>query len=239
MSRAYKAGFGGKGTEKGKGEGCWICGKKDHLKKDCPMKPRVNEVGKEESGADKAVEPLDIDLGILEYQECGGDLEVNKVEADKPGWKKAELVMDSGAQETVAGDQFAGNVRVRRDNGQERQFYRTADGTRIPNKGEKRIEWKAEDGTSGKLTVQITDVKKALCSVGKVANAGNRVVFEPHGGYIQNIATGRVTPLIKEGVTYKLQMWVKARDQEDELNEVEHQASMEGQEPSFIWQGIP
>ena len=147
--------------------------------------------------------------------------------------------MDSGAMETVADVGFAEKVKLRRDNGQEKQHYRTADGTRIPNLGEKRLAWEGEDGTSGKLTVQITDVRKALCSVGKVANAGNRVVFEPNGGYIENLSTGKRTQLSKEGAAYKLKMWAKARNAEDELHkEEEYVASVEGLCP-FSWQGIP
>ena len=161
--------------------------------------------------------------------------ELCEVDVASGKWEKVEFVMDSGAMETVADPGFAGNVKLRRDNGQEKQHYRTADGTRIPNRGEKRISWEGEDGTAGKLTVQITDVKKALCSVGKVANAGNRIVFEPQGGYIQNIKTGKKTALVKEGAAYKLKMWVKAKDAEDELN----QLGREDKPSTFSWQGIP
>ena len=72
-----------------------------------------------------------------------------------------------------------------------------------------------------------------------MANAGNRVVFEPDGGYIENLSTGKRTQLSKEGAAYKLKMWVKARNAEDELHkEEEYVASVEGLHP-FSWQGIP
>ena len=63
--------------------------------------------------------------------------------------------------------------------------------------------------------MQITDVAKALASVGKICAAGNRVVFEPDGGYIENVASGSRTQLRKEGAAYKLDMWVTARHAED------------------------
>ena len=57
--------------------------------------------------------------------------------------------------------------------------------------------------------MQVTNVTKALGSVGKICEAGNRIVFEPKGGYIENIETGGRTPLHKEGVVYKLRTWTK------------------------------
>ena len=86
--------------------------------------------------------------------------------------------------------------------------------------------------------MQVTDVTKPLGSVGKICEAGNRVVFEPDSGYIQNIQTGKKTPLVKEGKVYKLKVWVKARHKEDELMEVESEEAS-SKDSSFSWQGAP
>ena len=52
----------------------------------------------------------------------------------------------------------------------------------------------------------------ALLSVSKVVKAGNRVVFDPTGSYIEHALTGEVTPLIEQRGLYKLKIWVP-RDQ--------------------------
>ena len=91
----------------------------------------------------------------------------------------------------------------------------------MPNYGEKRLQWKAEGGSVGGITLQLTDVLKPLASVSQICEAGNRVVFEDTGGYIENIKSGTRTPIRKAGKAYKLDLWVKAREKEDELMEVE------------------
>ena len=60
-----------------------------------------------------------------------------------------------------------------------------------------------------------------MASVGKICSAGNRVVFEPEGGYIQEISTGKSTPLRKQGHVYMLDAWVKARSPEDQVMSLE------------------
>ena len=54
----------------------------------------------------------------------------------------------------------------------------------------------------------VTDVEDALLSVSKVVKAGNRVVFEQSGSYIEHVQSGEVTPLIEQRGLYKLKMWV-------------------------------
>ena len=98
-----------------------------------------------------------------------------------------------------------------------------------------------EEGGEGGIIMQVTDVNKPLGSVGKICDAGNRVVFEPGGGYIENMKTGRRTALRKEGRAYKLDMWVRARDDEDVIMAVDEEAMQEeesGDQP-FSWLGAP
>jgi hypothetical protein len=40
--------------------------------------------------------------------------------------------------------------------------------------------------------------------------AGNRVVFDEDGSYIENRETGQITWLVEEGGMYALKMWVKS-----------------------------
>ena len=58
------------------------------------------------------------------------------------------------------------------------------------------------------MIAAVTDVDDALLSVSKVVSAGNRVVFDSDGSYIEHKESGEVTPLVTQGSLYKLNMWV-------------------------------
>ena len=52
-------------------------------------------------------------------------------------------------------------------------------------------------------------MNKPLLSVSKVVAAGNRVVFDENGSYIENIASGEKVWLKSQGGMYMLKMYVK------------------------------
>ena len=58
------------------------------------------------------------------------------------------------------------------------------------------------------MVAAVTEVDDALLSVSKVVKAGNRVVFDDDGSYIEHKYSGEVTPLVASGSLYKLKMWV-------------------------------
>ena len=65
-----------------------------------------------------------------------------------------------------------------------------------------------EDGAGTSMTFQIVDVKQPLCSVTKLCDRGNRIVFGRNGGVIQNLRTGNLTPFRRQGGVYALDLWV-------------------------------
>ena len=87
--------------------------------------------------------------------------------------------------------------------------YETADGTAIPNKGEKVFAAVGEDGLQTEITAQVCDVSKALLSVSKVVAKGNVVAFSPKKSYIENQGTGARIYLKEQGGMYVLKMWVR------------------------------
>ena len=58
------------------------------------------------------------------------------------------------------------------------------------------------------MVAAVTEVDDALLSVSKVVKAGNKVVFDESGSYIEHKSSGEVTPLIEQRGLYKLKMWV-------------------------------
>jgi hypothetical protein len=87
--------------------------------------------------------------------------------------------------------------------------YEVANGVRIPNLGEKKFKGHTEEGMVRNLTAQVCEVNKALLSVRKVVQAGNKVVFDIDGSYIEDKNTGQKMWLKEENGMYMLRMWVK------------------------------
>ena len=58
------------------------------------------------------------------------------------------------------------------------------------------------------MVAAVTEVDDALLSVSKVVKAGNKVVFDESGSYIELKSSGEVSPLIEQRGLYKLKMWV-------------------------------
>ena len=87
--------------------------------------------------------------------------------------------------------------------------YEVADGSRIPNEGEKTFEAHAEGGAVRLIKAQVCGVNKPLLSVRKIVEAGNRVVFGPRGAHIEDCSTGETLELQSVGGMYVLKIWVK------------------------------
>ena len=87
--------------------------------------------------------------------------------------------------------------------------HEVADGTLIPNLGEKSFVAVSEEGSLRSMRVQVCDVNKALLSVRRVTQAGNRVVFEEDGGWIEDVASGERMWMKQKDGMYLLKLWVK------------------------------
>ena len=87
--------------------------------------------------------------------------------------------------------------------------YEVANGVRIPDLGEKECQAVTEEGKARHITAQVCEVNKALLSVSKVVAAGNRVVSDGEGSYIEDKASGERMWLKEQGGMYVLKVWVK------------------------------
>ena len=67
----------------------------------------------------------------------------------------------------------------------------------------------SEEGSLRKMRVQVCDVNKALLSVRRVTQAGNRVVFDEDGGWIEDKVTGQKMWMREKDGQYLLKLWVK------------------------------
>jgi hypothetical protein len=132
-------------------------------------------------------------------------------------WEQVDVTVDSGAADHVSNKEIGKGIEVRETEASKKGMsYRVANGETIPNRGEKVLRGVTDTGKNIGFTAQITDVTKALCSVGKMTDSGNRVVFDDddkEGNYIQNKASGEKTYFRKENGIYKVTMWMKAQDE--------------------------
>ena len=118
-------------------------------------------------------------LGNLLPTESG----IHQVQA-APGfvWKPVTSIVDSGAINNVAPSSVSAKALVESNGSLNGMTYHTADGTRIPNLGQKTLETVSEDGsTQLSQTFQIADISRPLTSVGELADAGDLVVFGRKG----------------------------------------------------------
>ena len=125
------------------------------------------------------------------------------------GWVEFELAVDSGATETVVSEEMLTMVETKPGAASKRGVeYEVANGVRIPNLGEKKFMAETEDGVVRSITAQVCDVNKALLSVKKVVAAGNRVVFDDGGSYIEDKSTGERMWMIENNGMYMLKLWI-------------------------------
>ncbi len=59
------------------------------------------------------------------------------------------------------------------------------------------------------MRVQVCAVNKALLSVSRMVQAGNRVVFDQKGSYVEDIHSGEKMYMYEKGGMYMLKMWVE------------------------------
>jgi hypothetical protein len=75
--------------------------------------------------------------------------------------------------------------------------------------GEKKFSMVTTEGHWAEATFQVAEVTRPLCSVTKICDRGNRVVFEAEGGYIENYATGVKTKFARKSNVYVMEMYVE------------------------------
>ena len=120
------------------------------------------------------------------------------------------MAVDSGASESVLPEEELPSVRLTEGEAKRKGVkYEVADGTLIPNLGEKSFVAVSEEGSLRKMRVQVCDVNKALLSVRRVTQAGNRVIFDVDGGWIEDTSTGQKKWMREKNGKHILKWWVK------------------------------
>jgi hypothetical protein len=147
-------------------------------------------------------------LNLLEHK--AGDAE-NVISAVDEGWEQMSILIDSGSTETVAPENtLIGYELTSTDWSETGKGYSAANGTDIPNLGEKIVKAQASNGMWCTMRFQVCNVTKPLGSVSRICQAGSRVVFGPHeeGSYIEHVKTRKRTMLRQSKGLYYLDVWI-------------------------------
>ena len=90
---------------------------------------------------------------------------INAVAED--GWVEIEVAVDSGATETVMPEETLNEIIGITESAACKRgvVYEVADGTQIPNVGERNFPGVMDDGSAKKVTAQICTINKMLMSV--------------------------------------------------------------------------
>ena len=138
--------------------------------------------------------------------------EAVKAVMDGSGWEQIEFALDSGATETVVGEDMLCSVETKEGPASRRGVeYEIANGELIPNLGEKKFAAVSEEGVTRNITAQVCSVNKALMSVKKVMKAGNRVVFDDDGSYVEDKVTGEKIWATDDGGMFMIKLWVNRK----------------------------
>lgn len=146
--------------------------------------------------------------------------ELNEMGKHMGGWRPLELTVDSGAADTVTPEDTLEGFDVDTSEATEDGFV-VADGSKIPNLGKKKALLATRNwSTPRNISFQVAPVHKTLLSVSKLTENNHRVVFEPDGAYIEDLASGERTELIKKNGLYVLRAWVrqKGKQRDDEAS---------------------
>ena len=104
--------------------------------------------------------------------------------------------------------QFPG-AQIRESEAQRRGVqYVGATGDNTPNKGEADIAFFTPDGQQRLTTFQNAGVGMPILSISLITEEGNDVLFSKNGGYIEHLASGVRTPLVKRLGVYFVQLRV-------------------------------
>ncbi len=118
--------------------------------------------------------------------------------------------MDSGAAECVCGVGHFESVLMITDDSRPGAGveYICADGGRIPNLGEKRVQGLTTEGSKLNVTFQVAPVDRPLLSVEKLTAGGHVVNFQKNGGTITHVKTGAVTAIRRANGVFVIDIWV-------------------------------
>ena len=137
-------------------------------------------------------------------------LEMRKPAHPRNDWRLIEAVVDSGAEESVADPKDIPGELMPSAMSRAGKSHVAASSTKIPNWGQKAVQFMTDEGHTCGIPFQCANVAKPLIAATQLAEAGNEVVLRKRDRVIKNLTTKREVKLHRRGGVYILRMWVEA-----------------------------
>jgi hypothetical protein len=151
---------------------------------------------------------LDLLVGDSFVSQSAAACSINAVGEDDEKCRTVEAVLDSGAVDSVVPPGLFSSRVTPSPMSRSGRTYRAANGSRIKNLGQQRVDFVTAEGHKCGIAFQVAEVEHPLISVAHLAASGNEVVLAETGGRIVNKTTGRTIQLLRRGGVYILRMRV-------------------------------
>ena len=123
---------------------------------------------------------------------------------------KLSLKIDSGAVDTVIPPSTGRAFPVKPSEMSRAGLgYRAANGSPIPAHGERYLSGVSDNWIPFNIKAQVAGVRSPLGSVMHMIKAGNKLVFDSQGSYMQNKQSGRILPIHEREGGFELDLWIE------------------------------
>ena len=127
-----------------------------------------------------------------------------------------KITVDSGAEESVTPPGLFSTDVVPSPMSEAGQTYTAANGAPIRNLARTTVRFRDKADAASALRFEFAEVTQPLVSVAGLCDAGNVVIFDKNGGYIQSLTTRKKVRLARSGNTYVLDMVLPTAAAEEE-----------------------
>jgi len=172
-------------------------------KKKCPCKECHDTQGQEDGSKALAKQMLNI---LVEVRSKGKFDVVKPVTGE---WEVIEAIVDSGATVPVMPPEVGTAYPIEEGAAAKAGvMYEIANGTEIPNLGERFMAVLTPEGSVKGYSSQIANVSRTLQAVRALCKSGHAVVFDDDGSFLFNKHTGELNWINDDGANYTMKQWV-------------------------------
>ena len=138
-----------------------------------------------------------------------GEMTINEIDV-RGNWERVPVKLDSGAIDWVITPGTANAFPLEATPSSKAGVnYVAANGTDIHNYGQRKINGYSNEKVPLNVAAQVADVRNNLGSAYRMCQAGNRVILDEDGSYIENKKTGKRIKVKMEKGAFEFDLWVK------------------------------
>ena len=171
-----------------------------------------DSAGRESKGDTKGMKTLAKEM-IAMFTEVRQTGDGNVMSLGAGEWEPLISIIDSGCTVPVAPLSIGRGYPVIEGNAKKAGVcYAQADGTELPNLGEKALAVVTQEGTLRGYTTQLADVTHALQSVRALMKSQHYVAFDDEGSFVVNKLTGEYNKIEDDGVNFLMKQYIVPHD---------------------------